>query len=274
QQVEGHRNKKLHFTTLENLEKERPLLGAAVIATQSQGRGDILASVLRLDVRHILCEKILFQSIAEYRKALEQVKNANAEVYVNHVYRYIPAYAHIKKTRASSAETLNMTITGGNNGMGCNLIHFLDLFEWLASETVTSLDVAIDTPLLPCKRGTHLIEFTGKAHARTQSGHTLAVILSGVDFAFPVLTMSYGMHKHVIDEATGWRASTEAQATALSTAMPRVSELTGRIVAEIANATTPLPTLQESFNANCHMLNAFNKALNQPVQDETICPIT
>lgn len=267
-------DKKLIFTDMATLKAESPRFDIAVISSLSTDRLQVLSEVLGLGVSHILCEKILFQSVAEYRQALEMTKQKQAHIYVNYIFRYVPVYTPIKHQLALSKAPLTMRVDVGNIGLGCNLVHILDLFEFITGRSIETLAVDVDKPLLPCKRGEQFIEFTCTVNAATSAGDQLSVYTQKDTTILAKNTFAFAGKEYVIDEEKNTWLSNENPIAIHPLEMPYVSKLTSRVIPEILAGNCLLPKLEESFSLNCLMLNAFNQSIYGNVDEHTRCPIT
>lgn len=271
QQIPAHAGKKLVFTDFAELTKEEHAISAAIIATLSNNRLAVLEEVLSLGVKYVLCEKVAFQSVAEYQQARVLMKKHQARVHVNHIYRYIPIYNEIRNYVSKHNKPLNITYKAGNIGMGCTYIHVLDLFAFLTDRPVEAVEAHIEKPLLPCKRGADFIEFTGAARATTAQGDMLEVEFLNVHQDAPIIRFQCGDLDITVDEAKdAWTQSGSTKPLE----MPISSRLTARLMPEILSGQSRLPTLEEAFPLNMLMLNAFNHSLHGSCDDVTQCPIT
>lgn len=270
--VPGHEGKTLDFRSLDELAQHGPF-DAAVIATPSLGRLQILRAVLALGVKRILCEKVLFQSVAELDAAELEAGKAGADVRVNHIYRYAEALRALHEI--SSAKKIDMSVAIDGDGMACNLIHYIDLFAYLGGGEIAALNVAIDKPVHPSKRGGSYVEFTGHATAQDQLGSTLRVTYRQADTAKPpIIQVSGGFGQLSLDESTGEIAGSIPALTSRRFDAPRVSALTAVILEDQREGRCLLPTLSESARMNRPLLEAFNTALTGKHDLQQACPIT
>lgn len=271
-QVTGHEEKRLVFADMAELKKQNASIDAAIIATLSPNRVSVLSGVLDLGVRYILCEKILFQSVAEYKEALALVAARKARVHVNHTNRYFPVYSEIRDWLKKHRLPLSIRLSAGNVGMGCNLIHELDTLEFLTGRKFDQLEVTIDRPLLPCKRGTGLVEFTGTARASTPFGDSFEAAYAPGSSSLPEMTLQYGDHVTLVSQEKNEWSPQGGKPQPLG--MPFVSQLTARLMPEIFAGTTLMPTIEDTFSINRLMLDEFNRLLHETHDDRTLCPIT
>jgi predicted dehydrogenase len=268
-EIEGHPDKVLTFQTIDTLSSS---YDGCIISTPSVGRLKVLERVIGLGVGTILCEKVLFQTVADLRTAAQLVDRANADVRVNHIYRYSDAMIELRERLAGSAVAIEVVV--GGDGMGCNLIHYVDLLEYLACEPVVSMNVSIDRPLRPSKRGADFVEFCGEARGATVSGSSLHAVFREGPSPGPQIKISSATSTTVIDEQQGSIETDIPQFIATSFGAPRVSSLSFRILNDQRLRRCLLPTLGQSLAANRLMLTCFNRELCGEHHDELICPIT
>lgn len=269
----GGRNKvELQFTELKergNLTK----IDFCIVATPSAGRCEIVLKLIDVGVKRILIEKVAFSSILQYRLVMEKAQENNVDVYINHIYRYASVYQQIKS--ALSGIDFKMTINSGNIGMGCNLIHFIDLFSFISGEDPNEMVINIDEPYLECKRGSEYIEFTGDTILSTKQGNIFNATFTIEHNLAPLITFeTFRGEKMVINERTGETSNNFDNLSLSNFYIPRVSELTSVIIEEVLGGKCLLPNLKDSFETNKLMLNSINSSVYGKINDETTCPIT
>lgn len=115
-----------------NLTELPKKIDLAIIATSADVRLSILKSLLTFcELRYLLLEKVLFQRLADYVECANLIKRYDVETYVNCPRRIFDVYKEIKNYFSASRLRL-MTVSGGEWGLGCNGIHFIDLFSFLS----------------------------------------------------------------------------------------------------------------------------------------------
>ncbi len=272
-EIDAAAAKPLRFIENATLPTETTAPDYAVLATGAKHRLPTLQTALGLGVKRLLCEKVLFPSIAEYRAGMQLVENAGADARVSHIMRYVPLYQNLRAQLAQNPAPLTMEITGGEAGMGCNLIHYLDLFQFITGHAVRTLQCRIAHPVLPSKRGADYIEFTGEAEAETAEGDRFHLNFHAGSSALPTIEIRFGSQHYRISEGKDqWSCVTDDTAGPLE--FPFMSGLSGRIFQDILAGHSPLPTLAECFEVNRMMLNAFNAQLHETYDEHTHCPIT
>lgn len=114
----------------------------AIIATRADVRYQIIEYIFqnRIPIKYMLLEKVLFQSIEHLKNAEKMLDALAITAWVNYPRRLYPFYRDLKNS-FSQEKILALEISGGNWGLACNSLHFMDLFEWLTNCKVNSIDL-------------------------------------------------------------------------------------------------------------------------------------
>jgi hypothetical protein len=149
----------LHFH--QHVDALPPLLDHAVIATAADVRLAVMRALLqRRTVRHMLLEKVLFQRLPDYTLAAELLQQSGCRAWVNCPRRAFPIYATLR-TFFADDPLQHVEVRGGNWGLGCNSIHFVDIIAYLTGGEPHSIATALlDDDLIDSKRA-GFKEFTG-----------------------------------------------------------------------------------------------------------------
>ncbi|MBT9493231.1 MAG: Gfo/Idh/MocA family oxidoreductase, partial [Paucibacter sp.] len=117
----------IYLTTLSDLPSH---LDYVVVATAADVRLNVLKKLLaEKSVSNLLLEKVLFQHIKDYQAALDLFEMLPTKVWVNCPRRVFPIYQTVKNF-FSGQQLLQFQASGGNWGLGCNSVHFLDLIGY------------------------------------------------------------------------------------------------------------------------------------------------
>jgi len=92
----------------------------AIVASSSNPRYGIVKNLLNKGVKLFLLEKIVFQSIEQFDEIISIAENKGAKLYCNFVNRFFSVYNDIRTRIGSSNTLVNMTVYGGDFGLGCN----------------------------------------------------------------------------------------------------------------------------------------------------------
>ena len=266
----------LHFHR--QIEALPPMLDHAVIATAADVRLSVLRALLQgRTVRNILLEKVLFQRQSDYAEAAELLQQAGSRAWVNCPRRVFPIYETLR-TFFRDDPLLHVEARGGNWGLGCNSIHFIDIIAYLTGGSVHSISTAmLDEDLIDSKRA-GFKEFTGTLMGRCGDASFSLTAQRGSQAPL-LLTLRSGSRSCLIDESAGraflcdprdggWR-TVEFKAPMLS---ELATAVTLRILEDGNSALTPytqsadyhLPLLQALGGHAARNLGGAND----------ICPIT
>lgn len=266
----------LHFH--QQIEALPLMLDHAVIATAADVRLPVLRALLQgRTVRNILLEKVLFQRQSDYALATELLQQAGSRAWVNCPRRVFPIYETLR-TFFLHDPLLHVDVRGGNWGLGCNSIHFIDIIAYLTGGNVHSISTALlDEDLIDSKRA-GFREFTGTLLG--YCGDTSFSLTAQRSSQAPLLLTLRGSSRScLIDESAGraflcdprdggWRT--------LEFKAPMLSELatavTQRILEDGSSALTPYA---QSAAYHLPMLEALRgHTLRNLGEANDICPIT
>jgi predicted dehydrogenase len=260
--------KQLHFiNAIESCEK----YDAVVIATCADTHYELIKEVVRKGARTILVEKIVFQSLSHFEEMIRLKNEYNLSIAVNHIYRYSEFYIALKKMYHQSGTPGKgvMCIEGVNLDIGCNSIHYIDLFQYLFSCTdLEPRSSSLHVSDLPHKRGNQFHEYFGSYEIQSADGLAYCNISSVSSETDPALLLKIEYNDLVIsiDEQTG---SVNHNFVGELPAFdgPRVSALTYRICTDLLNNVCLLPGLEESYQAHRALFLSVNPVLEF---DETV----
>jgi len=252
----------------------------AIIATNSDVRRKVIEELIQYKrTRFLLLEKVVFQSIQDFQEIIELLKVNQVTAWVNCPRRMIAFYQEIKN-HLGCEEKINCDVRGGNWGMGCNSIHFIDLFSFLSGQidfriTSSSLDIEI---LSSKQEG--FLEFTGSLHGISENGSKFSLI-SSKESNTPIVinvsanTSSYTIHQSdgkimQAHKSKGWKDE-EVQIQ-----VPFQSQLTHLAVSKILETgQCDLTSLELSFLFHKPLLEVFTQHLERVMKRRyERCPIT
>lgn len=267
------------LTDLDGLDGDVDL---TVIATLATGRVDIIEKLISKGHRRFLIEKMVCQSTDEYERLLCLMKEHNAKGWVNCVLRYSDFYRKAAAILQGRHGPMVFNVRIGTTGLGCNAIHFLDLFNWFTGDCVSvKLDGQYILPeFFDNSRGADLVEFTGTITGQNQNGDFLTItFLPGDDEDFTVnifcenvrVWVSEGIGKGFIAEKDSNWDFREYQYQSLYT-----SVLSTRIAEEIfSNDSCDLPEVGELFASHRELFGVFNPVIETVGGGGVgLCPIT
>lgn len=240
-----------------------------VIATSSGPRFDILKHLLQLDIKYFLVEKVVFQNLIQF-KEISKIIGAK-KVYVNFVNRYFDNYIRIRKEIKD--KPFSIDIIGGEFGLGCNALHYFDLFQYFGARKIKLDKFKLIKSLNNNKRGDQYIELLGQISLKSENGSKLNISSDekregGVDL---VIKTSEG--SHYINEGSFKHIHFSENSIETSPLFVQyTSNLTSIIYSDIINSECFLPTISETQNIHSLLFEAVNCTLK--LKSNEICPIT
>lgn len=246
----------------------------AIIATTADVRMAAFEGLCKSRlIKNVILEKILFQRFVEYYEAARIIERDSIKCWVNCPRRIYPVYGELK-TFFSDDSVKHMDVYGGNWGLGCNGIHFLDLLAFLSNEGTFTFDLRGLDPGRRLSKRNGFVEFSGSLRGRY--GQTSFNLTSIHESQARHLIVLRGEKKSVIvDEAGGhlWKLTgNEDKLEEFS--LPYQSQLSG-VVAEsiLTTGQCGLPTYEQSSKIHLNFLKAL--ALHgSPQGHPDMCPLT
>lgn len=137
---------------LKNIDDLPGKLDLVVIATGANVRYRVVEELIKKKVvKYLILEKVLFQTPSEYEECNELLSSIDTNVFVNCPRRMYPAFKRIKEFFCDD-EILQISVVGGNWGIGCNGIHFIDLYTFLTERFIDEYEFLLDKKLYDSKR--------------------------------------------------------------------------------------------------------------------------
>lgn len=128
------------------------IVEVGIVATNAAVRlGVVKQLVEKLKVKFLVLEKVLFQSVAQLVDAEKLLASAGVKTWVNCPRRQFSAYQELAK-QYQGAQSVALEVRGSNWGLGCNAIHFIDLWNYLAGFSDYELDFQTDVNIIDSKR--------------------------------------------------------------------------------------------------------------------------
>lgn len=277
-QIEDRKNisKIDFFTSIDELSSDLELV---IVSTASDIRSQIIAELLeKKNVANLVLEKILFQTIEEYYINEDLFKKTNTRCWVNHPRRMFPVYKDLKKELLESTE-ISYTFQGGDWGLGCNSLHFIDHLSYLSgSNKLTINNSFLDNKLYDSKRE-GFIEFHGKLIGKL--GKHQFSLFSGKEKSPCILTIVSDVLISIIDEVNGkiiisrkknnWKHEIVNEKIIYFQ-----SELSNLLIEDILiKNRCDLPTYKEAMDLHVPYLECLlNKMEEISGHKHNLCPIT
>ena len=254
---------------------EVPPVDLAIVATSSAPRFNIVKTLIESGCKFFLLEKIVFQSIDQFREIMELMAVKNVKAYCNFVNRYFGAYNDIKK-ELSAAEPCDVLVYGNAFGMGCNAIHYIDIFQYLTSNNDLNIDSSSVSKFdIENRRGSQYNEFTGTLKLNNNKGDKISIIADPNFLGGVSINIKQGNKEYLLSEQSqkyysiGEGSNEKKDFTIIPT-----SRLSDKITLEILEENCRLTNLEETFQSHQRLFEVFNKCLFGEHQNNTLCPIT
>ncbi|HEY0680471.1 MAG TPA: Gfo/Idh/MocA family oxidoreductase [Chitinophagaceae bacterium] len=263
------------FTRYRELNQLNGSFDLAIVATSSGPRFEIVKWLLQKGVKLFLLEKIVFQSESQFSEIIRLMDEANAKAYCNFVSRYFPAYNEIRDNIPHQSN-ISMVVHGGEFGLGCNAIHYIDMFQYLTEgvslQTRGSLLSLSETEN---RRGKEYREFTGVINLADAKNNDL-ILVSEKGFTGGVtINIEIGDRRYLLSEQTQQMFAIGMNGISSSEfAIIPTSKLTHTIVQDIFSGRCRLTQVKETFPAHALLFNSFNSIIYNSSDANSICPIT
>lgn len=138
-QVESD-NKTAHFVT--SLDCVPSNMDVVIVASSSKPRYAIVTQLLASHkVKYLILEKFLFPKLFDYSEIADLLKEKNVATWVNCPRRMWDGYEYIQSL-IDKSKPVEYTYEGGDWGMCCNTIHFVDIFMYLNGDNSFNFDIS------------------------------------------------------------------------------------------------------------------------------------
>jgi predicted dehydrogenase len=250
-------------------------LDLAIVATTASQRLDVIEQLARLSaVRHLVLEKFLFNDSAHYARAEQVLAEQGVRAWVNCPRRHFGVYRELRE-RLKQDRLLQFTVDGGDWGLCCNSVHFVDLLQFLTGEPgLRHLTTRFDDGVLPSKREGY-VELTGQVQGEIGTAQFTLRSIRGS--SKPITLTLHCEHSTVlVSEGAGtlWRIGHGPVETA-SFGLPYQSEMTGTIADQLlSTGACDLTPYAESAAAHLPLLHAFAQRAGRVSGTRAQCAIT
>jgi len=267
------------FSTHQSISELPNNIDIAIIATNADVRANVTVDLIEIKkVGKIIFEKVLFQKHEDYDRIESILQKNRIDAWVNCPRRTFSFYKSIKEL--FEGEGVNLYLNGGNWGMGCNSMHFIDLMSYLNNSPIDSFDTSrVDPSVMESKRK-GFVEFTGTLQGKLTNGAHLLLESKPESIVPPIVDLYSNKIRVVVFEhikkALIFKESNSWKPLEQEFDFPFQSQLTNHVVFDIiTKGTCDLAGFSESSSLHKPFINAFINHLNNNSNEKfTYCPIT
>ncbi len=249
-----------------------------IVATSSIVRRKVVEQLLEYaQVEFLILEKFLFTRLEDFSDVEKLLEQYQIKAFVNTPRRTFEFY---KKIAVKIDFPFQMEVAGSQWGLGCNAIHFLDLFFYLNQSTSFEVIPNLDEEVFSSKRDGY-IEFTGAFIMKDDKKNTCQITSFKEGNLPVVVSLTDSKQKWTIHENLGIIRTFEMTDTGYgyqesAIRIPFQSESTAKIITDLLNTGDCMITNYKD-SAYLHQkllvkyLDQYSAFLNQKADS---CPIT
>ena len=192
-----------HVQFITSMEALPLQLDLVIVATGSKPRASIVKNLLSHSaVRYMILEKVLFTQLYEYDEIGSLLRDKNVCTWVNCPRRMFGSYSLIKN-RIDYSKPLKFEFIGGEWGLCCNTMHFIDVFMFLTQEDVFTINTDdIEKQIYASKREGY-IEMMGSLRISTERGSEMLLTSSKSYSGQPRVEIKNGFNYFSLNESNG-----------------------------------------------------------------------
>ena len=251
----------------------------AILATNADLRRNVIEELVNNSrVKYLILEKVVFQSVDDFKEVMLLFEEREIKAWVNCPRRIYPFFRKLWK-ETIEADLLKISVKGSSWGLASNTIHMLDLLAFLSGQIEINIDFRdLDDKVYEAKKK-GFIELGGRLWAETDRGDVLELIDDRQKDIPSQLNIEFNESSFEIDQQQGLVRACSHDGNKYderSFHMPLQSDLTAGVAEEILKTgSSSLTPLDESYLLHCPMLDAFNTHLSSVLNKQVIiCPIT
>jgi len=201
-EVVGRTEHRVTFT--QSLESIPLSIDVCIIACTSDIRAKITHSLFaHSNCKYLIFEKVLFQTLDEYNEINTLLDNKNVTSFVNCPRRCVPFYQSFVNLLRSEKGNKMMSVIGGEWGLACNSIHYIDLAAMLFGCSEYTMDTSgLDNEIHASKRS-GFSEVTGMLKGVFNNGDIYSLSAQKGSSAPPVVSIVSGDMMCICDETNG-----------------------------------------------------------------------
>jgi len=262
---------------LKSIDELSSQIDLAIIATSANIRSKVIKElVVKKDVKNLILEKILFQTLEEYDDIEVILEENHISCWVNHPRRMFPIYENLKDMFIHSSE-LFYSFSASNWGLACNALHFIDHLSFLTNENSLELNCDFLDKKIYSSNREGFIEFNGLLAGKL-GNHKFVLYSNRDDFAYnftisdnnKIVNIDENNNKIIINYKDGKIEIIEEKIVYYQ------SELSQLILRDLfINNVVKLPTFKEAKSLHIPFIESLLSHLEKiDGKKHKICPIT
>ncbi len=272
EQMPENGKKEAHYVT--SLETVPSNIDVVIVASGSKPRASIVKSILASKkVKYMVLEKFLFGKLSEYDEIGSLLKSKGVKTWVNCPYRMFEGYHQLRDMLDRNNAVIASFGKGGNWGLCCNSIHYIDIFMFLVREEDFIVDLSkLEQTVIDSKRPGY-VELIGDLTIRTPKGNELTLQTSFEGEPEQIMHIKNGHHIIMSDEINN---CIKIDGNEIPLGFTYQSGLTGRLIDELINkGDCELSSLEISSHYHIQFLKAVLPFINKlKGWNSDACPIT
>lgn len=269
----------VNIAFFDNISRLSSNIDMVIVATSADVRTKVVSELLETkNVDTLILEKVLFQTIEEYSSMEKLLEKTNTQCWVNHPRRMFPIYKELKE-KLKDASQVSYNFQGGDWGLACNGLHFIDHLAYLVNSTDLSLDNKYLNEKIYDSKRKGFVEFNGLLSGKI-ANHTFS-LYSNKEVTLSLFTIVSDVLIATIDEGLGEiKIATKENNWKSETIKEKIiyfqSELSNILIEDIfVNKKCYLPTYKEAMELHVPYIKCLLEHMeNTTRQNHKICPIT
>lgn len=250
-----------------------------IVATNADVRPAVVGEIVSgIDTPLMVLEKVAYQSVQIFEQQIRLLDNASVRAWVNCPRRMYPFYDELKERNAGKTP-VSVRVTGMHWGLGCNAVHYIDLWAFLSSGSNLRLTLERLDPVVHESKRKGFSEFTGLLEFQGNGGSV--IMESSASHPDPTeIQILVSGRRYIVNEMQGIYESDSAAPGGKQEIklirFPYQSGLTDILAAELLETgTCRLPTIGESFIHHSLILPVLTSHYNRVTGSSLdYCPVT
>ena len=228
-------------------------LDLVIVATTADVRPRVVAQLAtHSQVRRWILEKVLAQDEGGLEKLVEAT--SNSLVWVNTSRRMIEWHRRLRDLIRGNG-SISMLVSGGDWGLACNAVHFMDLLTWWSDEVPQRTDTSNLESAWGTSKREGFREVFGSMSITYSAGSRLTLVARHGPEPI-VIEVEVGGLTWVIDESEG--VARRSDGIEQFGSLELQSEVTPRLIDSVLGSDNcALPTLEESVETHRVLLRAL-----------------